>query len=99
SAARIPAPAREDFLPELNEGALYLTFTLPSNTALNEGRRIEPMLSEIIDRFPQGESRMSQLRRAAAGTDPTLPNNLAFFVKLRPMTEWPKSTPTLESLM
>jgi heavy metal efflux system protein len=98
-AAEILATRGSEFLPELNEGALYLTFTLPSNTALNEGRRIEPVLSSIIDRFPQVESRMSQLGRPEDGTDPTLPNNLEFFVKLRPMKEWPASTPTLEALM
>ncbi|HSO36126.1 MAG TPA: CusA/CzcA family heavy metal efflux RND transporter [Labilithrix sp.] len=98
-AGEILATRGSEFLPELNEGALYLTFTLPSNTALNEGRRIEPVLSDIIDRFPQVESRMSQLGRPEDGTDPTLPNNLEFFVKLRPMKEWPASTPTLEALM
>lgn len=98
-AAEILATRGSEFLPELNEGALYLTFTLPSSTALNEGRRVEPILSEIIDRFPQVESRMSQLGRPEDGTDPTLPNNLEFFVKLRPMKDWPRSTPTLEALM
>jgi cobalt-zinc-cadmium resistance protein CzcA len=98
-AGQILATRGSEFLPELNEGALYLTFTLPSNTALNEGRRIEPILSEIIDRFPQVEARMSQLGRPEDGTDPTLPNNLEFFVKLRPMSDWPRSTPTLEALM
>src|SRR5262249_60142126 len=29
-----------EFLPELNEGALYLTFTLPSNVSLDEGRQL-----------------------------------------------------------
>ena len=98
-AVEILATRGSEFLPELNEGALYLTFTLPSNTALNEGRRIEPVLCDIIDRFPQVESRMSQLGRPEDGTDPTLPNNLEFFVKLRPMQEWPASTPSLEALM
>lgn len=98
-AGAILANRGSEFLPELNEGALYLTFTLPSNTALSEGRRIEPVLSAIIDRFPQVEARMSQLGRPEDGTDATLPNNLEFFVKLRPMKDWPKSTPTLETLI
>ena len=98
-AGRILAVRGSEFLPELNEGALYLTFTLPPNTALDEGRRVEPMLSEIIDRFPQVEARLSQLGRPEDGTDPTLPNNLEFFVKLRPMSTWPRSTPTLDALI
>jgi cobalt-zinc-cadmium resistance protein CzcA len=98
-AGRVLATRGSEFLPELNEGALYLTFTLPSNTSLNEGRRVEPLLAAIIDSFPEVETRLSQLGRPEDGTDPTLPNNLEFFVKLRPMEAWPKSTPTLEALM
>ena len=88
-----------EFLPELNEGAMYLTFTLPANTSLNEGRRMEPILAEIVDRFPQVEARISQLGRPEDGTDPKLANNLELFVKLKPAEEWPKSTPTIGALM
>ncbi|MFO0673216.1 MAG: efflux RND transporter permease subunit [Polyangiaceae bacterium] len=52
-----------EFLPELNEGAMYLTFTLPANASLNEGRRLEPLLSEIIRSYPEVETCMSQLGR------------------------------------
>jgi cobalt-zinc-cadmium resistance protein CzcA len=41
-----------EFLPELNEGALYLTFTLPSNTSLSEGRRLAPRLAKLLDDVP-----------------------------------------------
>jgi cobalt-zinc-cadmium resistance protein CzcA len=37
AVATLPALGSE-FLPELNEGALYMTFTLPSNISLTEGR-------------------------------------------------------------
>ncbi|HRG98429.1 MAG TPA: CusA/CzcA family heavy metal efflux RND transporter [Polyangiaceae bacterium] len=96
---QILATRGSEFLPELNEGALYLTFTLPSNASLNEGRRIEPVLSEIISSFPEVDATMSQLGRPEDGTDPTLPNNLEFFVKLRPVGEWPRGTPNLGALM
>jgi cobalt-zinc-cadmium resistance protein CzcA len=98
-AGEILATRGSEFLPELNEGAMYLTFTLPANTSLNEGRRLEPVLSEIIDRFPQVESRISQLGRPEDGTDPKLANNLEVFVKLKPESEWPKDTPNLVALM
>ena len=81
---QILAQRGSEFLPELNEGALYLTFTLPSNTSLTEGRQLEPMLSDDHRSLPAGRARMSQLGRPEDGTDPTLPNNLEFFVKLRP---------------
>ena len=98
-ATRILMTRGSEFLPELNEGALYLTFTLPSNASLTEGRRLAPTIGTIIDRFPQVESRMSQLGRPEDGTDPTLSNNLEFFVKLRPADEWPKDTPNLGALI
>ena len=98
-SVRLLGTLGSEFLPELNEGAMYLTFTLPANTSLNEGRRVEPVLAEIIDRFPQVQSRISQLGRPEDGTDPKLANNLEFFVKLRPAEEWPKDTPTIGALM
>jgi cobalt-zinc-cadmium resistance protein CzcA len=88
-----------EFLPELNEGALYLTFTLPSNISLNEGRRMVPTLSAVIETFPEVESYSSQLGRPEDGTDPALANNLEFFVRLIPMAEWPKDTPNLGALI
>lgn len=98
-AGYVLAHRGSEFLPELNEGAMYLTFTLPANASLDEGRRLEPVLSSIIERFPQVESRISQLGRPEDGTDPKLSNNLEIFVKLRPMKQWPAETPTLGALM
>ena len=88
-----------EFLPELNEGGLYMTFTLPQNTSLTEGRRIVPMITQIIRRYPQVESLSSQLGRPEDGTDASLPSNLEFFVKLRPMEDWPANTPNLGALL
>ncbi len=88
-----------EFLPELNEGALYLTFTLPSNISLTEGRKLAPTLSRILDDFPEVESHLSQLGRPEDGTDPTLSSNLELFVKLRPATAWPKDTQDLGTLI
>jgi cobalt-zinc-cadmium resistance protein CzcA len=88
-----------EFLPELNEGALYLTYTLPSNISLTEGRRLVPILDSTVRKFPQVETRLSQLGRPEDGTDPSLANNLEMFVRLKPMETWPKETPTLESVI
>ncbi len=98
-AGGILATRGSEFLPELNEGAMYLTFTLPANSSLTEGRRLEPSLVAIIDRFPQVESHITQLGRPEDGTDAKLANNLEIFVKLRPAEAWPKDTPTIGALM
>src|SRR5262249_36952532 len=84
-----------EFLPELNEGALYMTFTLPSNISLSEGRRLVPRITQLIAKKPEVESVLSQLGRPEDGTDATLTNNLEFFVRLKPPSEWP---PGIEDL-
>jgi heavy metal efflux system protein len=77
-----------EFLPELNEGAIYVTFTLPSTISLTEGRRLVPKIKQVLRRTPEVTDIMSQLGRPEDGTDPTLPNNLELFVQLRPMAQW-----------
>lgn len=98
-AGYILANRGSEFLPELNEGALYLTFTLPSNVSLDEGRRLMPRITSLMETFPQVESLSSQLGRPEDGTDAALPSNLEFFVKLNPMDSWPKDTPNLGALI
>ncbi|MBJ6761291.1 efflux RND transporter permease subunit [Myxococcaceae bacterium JPH2] len=88
-----------EFLPQLNEGGLYLTFTLPSNVSLSEGRKLVPRLTQLIRRAPQVDAVLSQLGRPEDGTDATLTNNLEFFVKLKPPDQWPKRTPTLADVI
>ncbi|MFL5355821.1 efflux RND transporter permease subunit [Archangium sp.] len=88
-----------EFLPQLNEGGLYMTFTLPSNVSLSEGRKLVPRLTQLIRQAPQVDSILSQLGRPEDGTDATLTNNLEFFVKLKPPEAWPKETPDLPSVI
>ncbi|HEX6239289.1 MAG TPA: efflux RND transporter permease subunit, partial [Polyangiales bacterium] len=75
-SAHVLSQRGSEFLPELNEGALYLTFTLPSNTSISEGRRLAPTLGKLLEQLPEVESHMTQLGRPEDGTDPKLANNL-----------------------
>jgi len=84
-----------EFLPELNEGSLYTTLSLPANVGLNEGRAIVPQVTAIFSRFAEVEEVISQLGRPEDGTDPTLSSNLEFFVKLRPPEAWPPEVRSL----
>lgn len=88
-----------EFLPELNEGALYVTFTLPSNMSLTEGRKLAPRLKTLLGRTPEITGMLSQLGRPEDGTDPTLPNNLEIFVKLAPLDKWRSEMHTLNDLI
>jgi cobalt-zinc-cadmium resistance protein CzcA len=88
-----------EFLPELNEGGLYLTFTLPPNISISEGRKLVPRITKLIRGLPQVKEVLSQLGRPEDGTDAKLSNNLEFFVQLNPPETWPKETPSQENVL
>jgi cobalt-zinc-cadmium resistance protein CzcA len=87
-----------EFLPELNEGSLYVTATLPPSIALEEAERIVPRIREAFLEFPEVPQVLTQLGRPEDGTDPAPANNLEIFVKLRPQSEW-KTARTSEALV
>ena len=85
-----------EFLPELNEGSIYVTFTLPPTTSLEEGRKLTPKIIALLKKHvPEVTETLSQLGRPEDGTDAKLFNNLEVFIKLKPMKEW---RPELHSL-
>jgi len=88
-----------EFLPALNEGALYVTFTLPGNMSLSEGRKLTPQLKALLERTPEVTEVLSQLGRPEDGTDPTLPSNLEIFVKLKPLEQWRPALHDLDDLI
>ena len=88
SVATVPKLGSE-FLPELNEGALYTTFTLPSNISLTEARKLVPRITKLLQAVPVVDEVLSQLGRPEDGTDATLTNNLEFFVKMKAPEQWP----------
>jgi cobalt-zinc-cadmium resistance protein CzcA len=79
-----------EFLPTLNEGALYVTLTLPPSISLNRASRlVVPRIRDIFLGFPEVRSVMSQLGGPDDGTDPAPANNLEFFVDLKAHDLWP----------
>jgi cobalt-zinc-cadmium resistance protein CzcA len=89
-----------EFLPELNEGSLYVTFTLPASVSLTEGRKLTPRITETMKKgIPEITELLSQLGRPEDGTDPTLPSNLEVFVKLKPMSEWRSNIHSLDDIV
>ncbi len=88
-----------EFLPELNEGALYVTFALPGNTSVSEGRKLTPKIKELLKRTPEVIGLQSQLGRPEDGTDAKLTNNLEIFVKLKPLDAWRPTIHTMDDLV
>jgi cobalt-zinc-cadmium resistance protein CzcA len=87
-----------EFLPSLNEGALYVTFTLPDNISLDQARGLTPLLRDKLRKTPEVTEVLSQLGRPEDGTDAKLPNNLEIFIKLKPLDEWRPSMKTPDDL-
>ena len=89
-----------EFLPELNEGSLYITATLPPSVSLTEGRKLTPLITALMRKdVPEVTELLSQIGRPEDGTDPTLPSNLEVFVKLKPMKEWRPEIKTLDDIV
>ncbi|MEO8214980.1 MAG: efflux RND transporter permease subunit, partial [Myxococcales bacterium] len=87
-----------EFLPELNEGVLWTTATLPPSISLEEAQRIVPQIRARLLFFPEVKQVISQLGRPEDGTDAKAVNNAEFFVDLRPRAEW-RSGKTLDQLI
>ncbi|MES1185915.1 MAG: CusA/CzcA family heavy metal efflux RND transporter [Myxococcales bacterium] len=88
-----------EFLPALNEGALYVTVQLPSNYSLTEGRKLTPRLKALLTKTPEVVEVLSQLGRPEDGTDTKLPNNLEMFIKLKPLEQWRPQMHSIEDLV
>lgn len=77
-----------EFLPELNEGGLYITATFPPTIALDETSRYVPSIRKKILALPEAEDVLSHLGRPEDATQTEGSNNAEFFVKLAPMERW-----------
>src|SRR5262249_1936618 len=89
-----------EFLPELNEGSIYVTFTLPPTASLTDGPRMTPQIVAALRKnVPEVTEILTQLGRPEDGTDAKLFNNLEVFIKLKPMSEWRKNIHTLDDMI
>ena len=79
-----------EFLPELNEGGLYITAIFPPTIALDETSRHIPLIRKKILELPEAEDVLSHLGRPEDATQTEGSNNVEFFVKLFPMNQWRK---------
>ncbi len=87
-----------EFLPELDEGAIYIRATCPLSISLEESRTLANKMRKIIDGFDEVKQVMSQTGRPNDGTDATGFYNIEFHVDIYPKKEW-KSGITKEILI
>jgi cobalt-zinc-cadmium resistance protein CzcA len=77
-----------EFLPHLDEGALWVRGTLAPSTGPDEGIRVANQARIILCSFPEVPQCTSQVGRPDDGTDTTGFFNTEFFVDLKPKEEW-----------
>ena len=77
-----------EFLPNLDEGNIWLTITLPPATALDKTKEIEQKVRAILKSYPEIGNVITQVGRPDDGTDPKGPNNLEIMADLKPHEVW-----------
>jgi heavy metal efflux system protein len=77
-----------EFLPHLDEGALWVRGTLAASTGPTEGIRISNQARIVLCSFPEVPQCTSQTGRPDDGTDTTGFFNTEYFVDLKPKEQW-----------
>ena len=77
-----------EFMPQLDEGALWVRATMPSTISYDESAKLTPKIRDILRSFPEVTTVASELGRPDDGTDPTGFFNVEFFVGLKPYSQW-----------
>ncbi len=77
-----------EFMPQLDEGALWVRATMPYTISFDESAKIAPKVREILRSFPEVTLVSSELGRPDDGTNPTGFFNVEFFVGLKPYSQW-----------
>lgn len=77
-----------EFLPELDEGAIWLRAQLPYSASLDESVKVARQVRQMVMEFPQVKTVASQTGRPDDGTDVTGFYNNEFDVLLYPEDDW-----------
>src|ERR1039457_7025006 len=90
-----------EFMPHLDEGALWVRATMPYTISFEEASSIAPQIRKILMSYPQVTVVGSELGRPDDGTDPTGFFNCEFYVGLKPYNDrvWSGDLNTKEKLI
>jgi cobalt-zinc-cadmium resistance protein CzcA len=87
-----------EFLPQLNEGALWINAKLPMSTSLDESVKMMSTLRAEIRTFDEVQDVLSQSGRSNDGTDPNGFYYSQLLVNLKPKEQWKRKI-TMEQLI
>jgi cobalt-zinc-cadmium resistance protein CzcA len=92
-------PIGSEFLPHLDEGALWVRGTLPPSTAFEAADEVVKKARRALMKFPEVPITVCQLGRPDDGTDATGFFNTECFVDLKPHRQWRSSFKTKDDLI
>ena len=87
-----------EFLPQLNEGALWVEAKMPMSMSLNETVDMVGELRQKLQKFEEVNGVLSQTGRSNDGTDPSGFYYVQMQVNLKPKEEWKRKI-TLDQLV
>src|ERR1022692_2780768 len=77
-----------EFLPELNEGTIWVNVNLPASVSVEQAREYGRKMRELLHKTPEVRTVISKSGRPEDGTDPKPINMAEIFVDLKPPGEW-----------
>ena len=78
-----------EFLPDLDEGSIWLHAEMPPGISLQKATDMVAELRRVLDSFPEVSSVVSHIGRNDDGTDPWTPSHMESAVMLTPYRTWP----------
>jgi len=87
-----------EFLPDLDEGALWLQVQLPTGLSLDKASEMAGELRRTLLDFPEVSYAITQLGRSDDLVDPWTPSHIEAPVGLKPYNTWPKGETKAEFL-
>jgi len=81
-----------EFLPELDEGSIWLHAELPGGISLATSNKMVVDLRNAVSEFPEVSQVVIHVGRNDDGTDPWTPSHIEAGVELRPYNTWPSGS-------
>jgi len=79
-----------EFLPELNEGTIWVNLRLPASVSTEEASRIMRTVRKALLTVPEVRTAVSKAGQPEDGTDPKTISMGEIFVDIKPQEEWRK---------
>lgn len=80
----------KDFLPELDEGSIWLQVQLPPGISVEKSKEMSDTLRKRTMQFPEVTYIMVQAGRNDDGTDPWTASHFEVSIGIKPYKEWPR---------